>query len=135
MLSPIALALLWVNDLLMASRLTLPPDTTVSRWDYIEMVITVLFFITVLSLFPVLIYLAFMKEGKENTMERILMQLKREELNQKIKEDEVRRSFEAAFDTRKYPLPVVLVTVAVMLGWAFFFFSRGPEALITLVIF
>jgi hypothetical protein len=45
-----ALAVLWINDLLMACRTTLPSGVT--RWDSLVMVVIVLFFFSVLSLFP-----------------------------------------------------------------------------------
>lgn len=116
----VALSIVWINDLLSACRSSKLALFGLSGFEGIGMVITVLFFISVLSLFPALIYLAFELEGRERAKKRTLKQLEREHLID-LKE-QVDTSFDAAYDPSKYPLPVVLVTVAMMLGWAFFFF-------------
>lgn len=122
----LALSIVWINDLLSACRSTRPTQLGLSSFEAIGMVITVLFFISVLSLFPAAIYAAFEFEGRDHAKKRILDQLKRENLKD-ILEEQVEVSFDAAYDPSKYRLPVVLVTVAMMLGWAFFFFSGGPD--------
>lgn len=103
-------------------------ELDLSTGEAIMMMCFILGIMTVLSLFPVIMYISCTLIDWYNARLRTQKELERYHIWEELK-GEVEGSFATAFHVETYRLPLILVTIAMVVGWVLFFFSGGPDAM------
>ena len=126
----VIIVILWVVGLLFAWQ-PLEAWGNLDRWATMMTMCLVLLIITLLSLFPALVYLAFNGREKERAFEHAKSELEHYKLYKKFG-TEVETRFYSLYNDKSYWAPVPLATLALVVGWVLFFFSggAGPVAML-----
>lgn len=129
------LIVIWAVGLLYASADTAAWENVAmgDRWQVTTVMCLILLAITVLSLFPVGVYATFNRLERQNAFNHILSELDHYKMRKPYLVSEIRRHFNAVYDPRTYTVPMLLATLAIMVGWVLFFFSQGPDVVTDLM--
>jgi hypothetical protein len=123
----IFVVLLW--GICIAYVILQPSFSSIDIFHRIAVMVIILIIITIFSIFPTLTYLVFDKWGMYRATEKTKSELRHENINISHLSDEIEDESKKIYSRVSYPIPVLLATYSMIIGWVLFFFSEGPSYL------
>lgn len=96
-------------------------------WEIITAGSILLIIITILSLMPVIVFLAYHLFRRKLVLMQAEWELQHYQMEYGTLMNEIKDRFNAAQEVGNYRVPILLATLAMTVGWYLFFFGNGPD--------